>query len=70
MFDKMLRECCPYYKGPIKHTIEECDMLQRYFNKPNPSADEGKKKGTGDKGNDRDEFLEVYNCFMIFVGQW
>jgi hypothetical protein len=30
----------------------------------------GKKKGTGDKGNDRDkEFIEVHNCFMIFGGR-
>jgi hypothetical protein len=69
VFDKMLKESRLYHKGPIKHTIEECDMLQRYFNKPNPSADEGKKKGTGDKGDNKgEEFLDVHNYFMIFDG--
>jgi hypothetical protein len=27
MFDKMLKESCPYHRGPVKHTLEECDML-------------------------------------------
>jgi hypothetical protein len=30
-FDKMLKESCPYHRGPVKHTLEECDMLRRYF---------------------------------------
>jgi hypothetical protein len=42
----MLKESCPYHKGPVKHTLEECDMLRRYFNKSNPSADDDKEKGT------------------------
>jgi hypothetical protein len=33
MFDKMLKESCPYHRGPVKHILEECDMLWRYFNK-------------------------------------
>jgi hypothetical protein len=28
-FDKMLKESCPYHRGPVKHTLEECDMLRR-----------------------------------------
>jgi hypothetical protein len=27
-FDKMLKESCPYHRGPVKHTLEECDMLR------------------------------------------
>jgi hypothetical protein len=42
VFDKMLKESCPYHRGPVKHTLEECDMLQRYFNKDGPSAEGGK----------------------------
>jgi hypothetical protein len=44
-FDKMLKESCPYHRGPLKHTIEECDMLRRYFNKVGPSAEGGKDQG-------------------------
>jgi hypothetical protein len=31
LFDKMLKEPCPYHQGPVKHTLEECVMLQRHF---------------------------------------
>jgi hypothetical protein len=40
-FDKMLKESCPYHRGPVKHTLEECDMLWHYFNKAGPSAEGG-----------------------------
>jgi hypothetical protein len=33
LFDKMLKESCPYHQGPIKHTLEECVMLRCYFHK-------------------------------------
>jgi hypothetical protein len=32
----MLKESCPYHKGPIKHTLGECDMLRCFYNKPGP----------------------------------
>jgi hypothetical protein len=44
-FDKMLKGSCPYHRGPVKHTLEECDMLRRYFNKAGPSAEGGKDQG-------------------------
>jgi hypothetical protein len=70
MFDKMLKESCPYHRGPVKHTLEECDMLRRYFNKAGPSAKGGKDQGNNKKGgNKEEEFSEVHNCFMIYGGQ-
>jgi hypothetical protein len=69
-FDKMLKELCPYHRGPVKHTLEECDMLRCYFNKDGPSAEGGKDQGNHKKGGDMDEeFPEVHNCFMIYGGQ-
>jgi hypothetical protein len=69
-FDKMLKESCPYHRGPVKHTLEECDMLQRYFIKAGPSAEGGKDQGNNKKGGDKDEeFSEVRDCFMIYDGQ-
>jgi hypothetical protein len=53
VFDKMLKESCPYHKGPVKHTLEECDMLRCYFNKVGPSAEDGKDQGNNDKGATR-----------------
>jgi hypothetical protein len=71
VFDKMIKESCPYHKGPIKHTLEECDKLRRYFNKAGPSAEDGKDQGNNNKGGDKEEkFPEVHNYFMIYVGKW
>jgi hypothetical protein len=53
MFDKMLKESCPYHRGPVKHTLEECDMLWRYFNKAGPPAEGGKDQGNNKKGATR-----------------
>jgi hypothetical protein len=50
VFDKMLKESCPYHRGPVKHTLEECDMLRRYFNKAGPSVEGGKDQGNNKKG--------------------
>jgi hypothetical protein len=70
MFDKMLKESCPYHRGPVKHTLEECDMLRRYFNKAGPSVEGGKDQGIHKKGGDKEEeFPYVHNCFMIYGGQ-
>jgi hypothetical protein len=69
-FDKMLKESCPYHRGPVKHTLEECDMLRCYFIKAGPSAEGGKDQGNNKKGGDKDEeFPEVHDCFMIYGGQ-
>jgi hypothetical protein len=69
-FDKMLKELCPYHRGPIKHTLEECDILRRYFIKAGPSAKGDKDQHNDKKGGDKDdEFLEVHDCFMIYGGQ-
>jgi hypothetical protein len=70
VFDKMLKESCPYHRGPVKHTLEECDMLRLYFNKAGPSVEGGKDQGNNKKGGDKEEeFPEVHNCFMIYGGQ-
>jgi hypothetical protein len=69
-FDKMLKESCPYHRGPIKHTLKECDMLRHYFNKDGPSTEGGKDQGNNKKGGDKEEeFPEVHNCFMIYDGK-
>jgi hypothetical protein len=70
LFDKMLKETCPYHQGPVKHTLEEYVMLRRYFHKAEPPA-EGGKGHDDDKneGHKAEEFPEVHDCFMIYGGQ-
>jgi hypothetical protein len=57
LFDKMLKESCPYHQGPVKHTLEECVMLRRYFHKAGPPAEGGRAHDNGKKvGNKAEEF--------------
>jgi hypothetical protein len=69
VFDKMLKEPCPYHKGPVKHFLGGCDMLRRFYNKPGPSVG-GENKKAPDSGDDDkgDGFPNVDNCYMIFRG--
>jgi hypothetical protein len=67
LFDKMLKESCPYHQGPVKHTLEECVMLRRYFHKTGPPAEGGKGQDNDKKEGDKaEEFPEVHDCFMIY----
>jgi hypothetical protein len=70
LFDKMLKESCPYHQGPAKHTLEECAMLRRHFHKAGPPAEGGRARDD-DKKEDHQagEFPEVRDCFMIYGGQ-
>jgi hypothetical protein len=70
LFDKMLKKSCLYHQGPVKHTLEECVMLRRYFHKAGPPAKGGKGQDNDKKEGDKaEEFLEVHDCFMIYGGQ-
>jgi hypothetical protein len=70
LFDKMLKESCPYHQGPVKHTLEECVMLRRYFHKAGPPAGDGKGQDNNNKEGDKEEeFPEIHGCFMIYGGQ-
>ena len=65
----MLKKPYPYHQGPVKHTLEECTMLRRYYAMLGLPNDEAKKRDAGDRDNDKDDgSLEVYNAFMIFGG--
>jgi hypothetical protein len=70
LFYKILKESCPYHQGPVKHTLEECVMLQHYFHKAGPPAGDGKGRDDNKKEGDKEEkFPEVHDCFMIYDGQ-
>jgi hypothetical protein len=70
LFDKILKESCLYHQGPVKHTLEECVMLRRYFHKAGPPAEGGKGHNNDKKeGHKAEEFPEVHDCFMIYGGQ-
>ena len=29
----MLKKPCPYHKGSVNHTLEQCEMLRKYYNR-------------------------------------
>jgi hypothetical protein len=67
-FDKMLKEPCPYHKGPTNHNLEDCHMLWRYFESLGIKKDD-KKEDPKEKDDDKDKgFPEIYDCFMIYGG--
>jgi hypothetical protein len=59
----MLKKSCLYHKTPDNHTLEQCDMLKKYYNHVTAKEDEAKKDG-GDGGVGG--FSEVENVFLIF----
>jgi hypothetical protein len=65
VFDDMLKKPCPYHKTPVNHTLEQCDMLKRFYGRAAAKDDEAKKDGgDGDTGG----FPTVENVFLIFGG--
>jgi hypothetical protein len=66
IFDKMIKETCPYHKGPTNHNLEDSHMLRRYFESIGVKKD---NKKDDPKGDDKDkEFPEIHDCFMIYGG--
>jgi hypothetical protein len=65
VFDDMLKKPCPYHKTSVNHTLEQCDMLNKYYSHAAAKGGEAKKDGgDGDAGG----FPTVENIFLIFGG--
>jgi hypothetical protein len=61
----MLKKPCPYHKTPVNHTLEQCDMLKRFYG--HAAMKDGKAKKDGGDG-DVGGFPVVDNVFFIFGG--
>jgi hypothetical protein len=65
VMNDMLKKPCPYHKTPANHTLEQCDMLKKYYSRAAAKDGEAKKDGgDGDVGG----FPAVENVFLIFGG--
>jgi hypothetical protein len=61
----MLKKPRPYHKTPVNHTLEQCDMLKKFYGCATAKDGEAKKDGgDGDAGG----FPAVENVFLIFGG--
>jgi hypothetical protein len=69
LFDKMLKESCPYHQGPVKHTLRSASCFGATSIRPGPPAEGGKGHDNDKEGNKAEEFPEVHDCFMIYGGQ-
>jgi hypothetical protein len=49
VFDDMLKKPCPYHKTPVNHTLEQCNMLKKYYSRA--IAKDGKAKKDGSDGD-------------------
>jgi hypothetical protein len=66
VFGDMLKKPCPYHKTLVNHTLEQCDLLKRYYSHAATKDGEAKKDGgDGDAGG----FSAVENVFLIFGGR-
>jgi hypothetical protein len=64
----MLKEPCPYHKGPTNHNLEDCHILRKYFKGLGIKKD-NKNEDPKEKDNNKDEgFPKVHDCFMIYGG--
>jgi hypothetical protein len=61
----MLKKPCPYHKTLVNHTLEQCDLLKRYYSRA--AAKDGEAKKDGGEGN-AGGFPAVENVFLIFGG--
>ena len=70
IFDKMLKEPCPYHKGGANHKLEDCHMLKNYFDGLGLKKDDPKKDKSDDKGGSKEDegFPVVHDCYMIYGG--
>jgi hypothetical protein len=51
VFDDMLKKPCPYHKTPVNHTLEQCDILKRFYGCAAAKDDKAKRDGgDGDAG--------------------
>jgi hypothetical protein len=60
----MLKKPCPYHKTSVNHSLEQCDMLKRFYSRAAKDDEAKKDGGDGDVGG----FPAVENVFLIFGG--
>ena len=55
VFNKMLKEPCPYHKGGANHKLKDCHMLKKYFNSLGRKKDDQRKDKSDDKSRNKED---------------
>ena len=68
IFEKMLKEPCPYHKGGANHKLEDYRMLKKYFDSLGLKKYDQRKDKDNNKGGEKDDegFPAVHDCYMIW----
>jgi hypothetical protein len=66
--DKIVKLPCRNHGYPIKHTLEECDLIKRYFKGDNKSTGTDASSGSISNEEKGDAYPDPKGCHMIFGG--
>jgi hypothetical protein len=70
MFDKMLKESCPYHRVPSSTPLKSATCSSVTSIRLDPRQKVTRTKETTTRGGNKEEELpEFHNCFMIYDGQ-
>lgn len=65
-FDKIIKSSCCNHGYPVKYTLEECNLIKRYFKGDYKTTNKDKVAGSTNNGGKRDAFPDPKGCLMIF----
>ena len=64
--DKIVKMSCHNHGYPVKHTLEECDLIKRYFSGDYKMTGTGSPSGPADNEEKGDAYPDPRGCLMIF----
>jgi hypothetical protein len=67
-FDKIVKMSCRNHGYLVKRTVEECDLIKRYFSGDYKMTGAGVPFGPADNEEKGDAYLKPRGCLMIFSG--
>jgi len=67
LFKEMLKNPCPYHRGPTKHTLKECTVLRWYYT--GITAKEDAEEPPKENNTEGEGFPKVKNYLLTFGGR-
>jgi len=67
-FNKIFEMSCGNHGYPVKHTLEECDLIKRYFSGDYKTTGTDALSGPTSNKEKGDAYPDIRGCLMIFDG--